>query len=592
MTKLHNFYTDFIKILESINWLGGEIKQGKNTVSKNINSDTPHSALDFVGNRDLFFDPYDYNSSTNFPNYSADEIIDLYHEVVKKMCEPQEGLLLFYNTGDTYADFNAQKNMIDLFTRRSDEKTRIVDVLKKMVLPQVKLPLVDIYLSEFMKAPNATDPRYNFLYFIRRFPIVNYLFLDHIKKTSPKNIIKLINEHGLERSSPPSVQSLIPISNTVSNVKSLTDQSDDLGKPEDSRKTPGNQYFFVNNRFFRSGYFLKAIQKAYENLSAEGTIPTFFIYFETDPHKIDVNIHPAKTEVKFEDDSLIFEILQSAVKEAIGKKVLSPSIDFDLGGLLDVPTVKKGEYIPPPKIDYDPLFNPFNENYDFDRKPVTHIEYKSKIDGENYHNILFRDSGLSQKPILQLSKKYIVTTIKSGLLVIDIKRAQERILYERYLTYINNHNSIVQQNLFPKTAQLSEHSYSFLSESADKIARLGFKITFNGNDRNKPAGESREITIEGLPSGFTDDIDMLPEIIDKLISDLSEIGDLFDENLREQISATLATAATSGRPVNLNTLEAQLLIDSLYACKDPSISPSGKSCMQIIPVTELDSRFN
>lgn len=363
-------------------------------------------------------------------------------------------------------------------------------------------------------------------------------------------------------------------------------------KPEDSRKTPGNQYFFVNNRFFRSGYFLKAIQKAYENLSAEGTIPTFFIYFETDPHKIDVNIHPAKTEVKFEDDSLIFEILQSAVKEAIGKKVLSPSIDFDLGGLLDVPTVKKGEYIPPPKIDYDPLFNPFNENYDFDIKPVTHIEYKSKIDGENYHNILFRDSGLSQKPILQLSKKYIVTTIKSGLLVIDIKRAQERILYERYLTYINNHNSIVQQNLFPKTAQLSEHSYSFLIESADKIARLGFKITFNGNDRNKPAGESREITIEGLPSGFTDDIDMLPEIIDKLISDLSEIGDLFDENLREQISATLATAATSGRPVNLNTLEAQLLIDSLYACKDPSISPSGKSCMQIIPVTELDSRFN
>lgn len=229
MTKLHNFYTDFIKILESINWLGGEIKQGKNTVSKNINSDTPHSALDFVGNRDLFFDPYDYNSSTNFPNYSADEIIDLYHEVVKKMCEPQEGLLLFYNTGDTYADFNAQKNMIDLFTRRSDEKTRIVDVLKKMVLPQVKLPLVDIYLSEFMKTPNATDPRYNFLYFIRRFPIVNYLFLDHIKKTSPKNIIKLINEHGLERSSPPSVQSLIPISNTVFNVESPADQSDDLG---------------------------------------------------------------------------------------------------------------------------------------------------------------------------------------------------------------------------------------------------------------------------------------------------------------------------------------------------------------------------
>lgn len=362
-------------------------------------------------------------------------------------------------------------------------------------------------------------------------------------------------------------------------------------KPEDARKTPGNQYFFVNNRFFRSSYFQKAIQKAYENLIAEGTIPTFFIYFETDPQKIDVNIHPSKTEVKFEDDSIIFEILHSAVKEAIGKKALNPSIDFDLGGLLDVPSVRKGEYIPPPKIDYDPLFNPFKENYDFDSQTVTHVEYKSKIDGENYHNILFRDSGISQKPIVQLSKKYIVTTIKSGLLVIDIKRAQERILYERYLTFINENKAIIQQNLFPKTAVLSERSYSFLKEAAHKISQLGFNFTFNKTRGNSDEA-SREITIVGLPSGFTDDIDMLPEILDNLIWELSEIGNLSDESLKGQISATLAKAGSSGRPVNLNTLEAQLLIDSLYACKDPSVSPFGKACMLIIPVTELDSRFN
>ncbi len=375
------------------------------------------------------------------------------------------------------------------------------------------------------------------------------------------------------------------IETSVINIKGY------ICKPEDARKTPGNQYFFVNNRFFRSGYFQKAIQKAYENIIPEGTIPTFFIYFETDPQKIDVNIHPAKTEVKFEEDSLIFEFLLSAVKEAIGKKAMNPSIDFDLGGLLDVPAVKKGEYIHPPKIDYDPLFNPFKENLDFDFQTVSHIEYKSKIDGENYQNILFRDSGISQKPIVQLSKKYVVTTIKSGLLIIDIKRAQERILYERYLSFITKNTAIVQQNLFPKTAELSEHSYSFLKEAYDKIIHLGFNISFTKSSTNSE-DVSREITIMGLPSGFTDDIDMLPEIIDNLIWELSEIGNLSDENLKENISAALARAGAAGRPVNLNTLEAQLLIDSLYACKDPSVSPSGKSCMLILPVTELDGRFN
>lgn len=228
MTKLHNFYTDFIKTLESINWIGGEIKPGKHTVSKHINSDTPHSALDFVGNRDLFFDPYDYNSSTNFPNFSPDEIIDIYHEVIKKMCETQEGLLLFYNTGDTYADYAAQENMIELFTRQENDKIRIVDVLKKMVLPEVKLSLVDIYLSEFMKAPNSSDQKYNFLYFIRRFPLVKNLFLDHVMKTSPKYIVELINDFGLEKPSPANIQSLLPSTNTVINIKSLSDELKEL----------------------------------------------------------------------------------------------------------------------------------------------------------------------------------------------------------------------------------------------------------------------------------------------------------------------------------------------------------------------------
>ena len=389
------------------------------------------------------------------------------------------------------------------------------------------------------------------------------------------------------------------IETSVVNIKGY------ITKPEDARKTNASQYFFVNNRFFRSPYFQKAVQKAYENLIAEDTSPGFFIYFDSDPKKIDVNIHPAKTEVKFEDDSIIFEILQSAIKEAIGKKAIAPSIDFDLGGLLDVPVVKKGEIISPPKIDIDPFFNPFESdkaifgsgkmprNDSFDLEPTEHIRYKSRIDGENYDSILFRDSGIAQKPILQLSKKYIISTIKSGLLVIDIRRAQERILYERYLNFIATNSSIVQQNLFPKSTELSETAYSFLKEHQESIRKLGFNFKFENEDRKKDKETpKREITLLGLPSGFTDDIDMLPEILDNLISELSDIGTISDESYRERVAVTLAKAGASGRPVNISTLEAQLLIDSLYACKDPSVSPEGKVCMQIIPVTDIEGRFN
>lgn len=355
-------------------------------------------------------------------------------------------------------------------------------------------------------------------------------------------------------------------------------------KPEDAKKTAGNQFFFVNNRFFRSPYFQKAVLKAYENLIQEGTIPSFFIFFETDPSKIDVNIHPAKTEVKFEDEPIIFDILYSAIREAIGKKIMVPSIDFDLGGLLDVPVIKREEMPPPPKVDIDPFYNPFNDDFDsmFAIKNSSHLEYKSKIDGENYDNILFRDSGLAQKPILQLSKKYIISTIKSGLLVIDIQRARERILFERYLNFISSGAPVVQQNLFPKEASLSETSLSFLKEHEADIRRLGFNFNFEGSG----------IVVTGLPSGFTDDIDMLPNILDELIAELKETGNITNESMRESVAATLAKAAAGGRPVNISTLEAQLLIDSLYACKDPSVSPYGSRCMLIIPATELESRLN
>ncbi|MDD4492082.1 MAG: DNA mismatch repair endonuclease MutL [Bacteroidales bacterium] len=353
-----------------------------------------------------------------------------------------------------------------------------------------------------------------------------------------------------------------------------------IGKPEDSRKTPGNQYFFVNGRFFRSPYFQKAILKAYENLIQEGTIPSFFIFFEVDQERIDVNIHPSKTEVKFEDDYAIFDILQSAARESLGKNSFMPSIDFDQEGAPEIPKVKAGYYVPPPKIDYDPLFNPFDNDLEnrFERRSPN---YSSVSSAPGSSGPLFNDGAVIPKPILHLAGRYIVTTLKSGLLVIDIRRAQERILYERYMNSICNEYASIQQTLFPKELILSEGQKSVVNESRAQILQLGFDIR----------EEDGKYRLCGIPEGFSDDIENIEQITDSLLDKLLEGGQDFGPHIKEQVALTLSKAGSGGILPGLNNLEAQALVDALFACKEPSISPSGKVCMAVLSLNELDNRL-
>jgi len=353
-----------------------------------------------------------------------------------------------------------------------------------------------------------------------------------------------------------------------------------IGKPEDSRKTPGNQYFFVNGRFFRSPYFQKAILKAYENLIQDGTIPSFFIFFEVDQERIDVNIHPSKTEVKFEDDYAIFDILQSAARESLGKNSFMPSIDFDQEGAPEIPKVKAGYYVPPPKIDYDPLFNPFDNDLEnrFERRSPNY-SFVSSAPGSS--GPLFNDGAVIPKPILHLAGRYIVTTLKSGLLVIDIRRAQERILYERYMNSICNEYASIQQTLFPKELILSEGQKSVVNESRAQILQLGFDIR----------EEDGKYRLCGIPEGFSDDIDNIEQITDSLLEKLLEGGQDFGPHIKEQVALTLSKAGSGGILSGLNNLEAQALVDALFACKEPSISPSGKVCMAVLSLNELDNRL-
>ena len=343
------------------------------------------------------------------------------------------------------------------------------------------------------------------------------------------------------------------------------------GKPEDSKKTPGNQYFFVNNRYFRSPYFQKAVVKAYENLIKEETIPSFFIFLEIDPERIDVNIHPSKTEVKFEDEFAIYDMLHAVVRESLGRNSLMPSIDFDTEGAPEIPAVNYNYYAPPPKINFDPLFNPFEETFQYKR------ELMEPFVGE---------TARLQRPTVQVAGRYIITAIKSGLLIINIKRARERIFYEKYLDSLNNFSTISIRTLFPKSIELDENTYNIILENAGILQSLGFDI------RPKEDGSPRNVVeVMGLPENISDSTDDLLALIDQLVYDLTELGNSQLEDARQKYAATLALSAALCGKDSMNNQQAQLLIDTLFACREPSFTPSGKPCSTIITLEEIDKRF-
>lgn len=352
-----------------------------------------------------------------------------------------------------------------------------------------------------------------------------------------------------------------------------------IGKPEDARKTLGNQFFFVNGRYFRSPYFHKAVCKPYDKLIPDGYTPTYFLFLETPFDKVDVNIHPAKTEVKFEDESMIFEILMACIREALGKNSFIPSIDFDTEGAVEIPSMShkydREGYIAPPKLDYDPLFNPFRESA-FENAPKEPI-----IDRSEQYGILYEEqSAAVQNKILVIQKKYIVTPVKSGLLVINIRRANERILYERYLESVVEQQPITQQSLFPQTIKLSHEEYLIMIDSLSLTEKLGFDIRDFGND---------SVIVYGLPDGFSADDEAVKIAVDALIASLKEDEYLSDN--KPEIAANLAKSAAAGDKKALNQEEAQILVDQLFACRESSTAPDGRKCMSIITIEELEKRL-
>ena len=344
-----------------------------------------------------------------------------------------------------------------------------------------------------------------------------------------------------------------------------------IGKPEDARKSAGNQFFFINGRYFKSAYFQRAVLNAYEHLIPEKTWPSWCIFMEVNQEEVDVNIHPAKTEVKIENEQMIFQIVQAAVKESLGKNALGPSIDFDTEGMPSIPPLQRGLFAPPPKIDFDPLFNPFHEH----RQPVL-------FDQEPEFFSPAQQQQAVQPHILLFKEKYLLTTVKSGLLIIHIQRAYQRIRYDHYLNLVINNGQECQQTLFPQEHILDPTAVLALQEAGAHLMQMGFDI--------RPTGKER-VTVYGLPVGYSTENEDVAAMLDLLVFQLNEHPAELKQESAQCIARSLSVAESRTVAKIFKFDEATQFIDKLFASSQPALSPLGKSCMQIFPTDELDKLF-
>ena len=394
-----------------------------------------------------------------------------------------------------------------------------------------------------------------------------------------------------------------------------------VGRPEAARKGLGNQYFFVNGRYFRSPYLHKAVMKAYENLIPEGVTPSYFIYLDVDPHSIDVNIHPTKTEIKFEDDSVIFQILYACIKESLGKNSFGDSIDFDREGVPDIPAFGRNfsEFRPldEPQALGDPTFNPFdNDGFPseapaFDnsfvpgvaggtgssssahvRLPKNDMDWgvaesgfsqsHSFIEKRDDYGKLFEDRFISGKPVSLLHGKYILTPAKSGLMMVNVQRAMERILFDRFLSSLSMNAHVTQTALFPVTVQVGMDNIYLFAEHSQMLSGLGFDIAPFGTDT---------IVVNGVPEGYGADAAKVHDMVGEMIRILSEDHGSLPELMTANMASKFASLGARSCDSLTNPAEAQRLIDSLFACENPEYTSQGRRIVSIMPMEEIDRKF-
>lgn len=373
-----------------------------------------------------------------------------------------------------------------------------------------------------------------------------------------------------------------------------------VGKPETARKKNANQFFFVNGRYMRHPYFHKAVLEAYAHLIPEGEQIPYFLYFEVDPGNIDVNIHPTKTEIKFENDSAIWQILVAAIKDSLGKFNAVPMIDFDVEGRPDIPTFEfhAGADVHAPRVQINDNYNPFHSSESKSQKqtPVDWEQLYANIQKTpptaDYHieeqpdkmQDLFSDEASGGMEMsnchFQYRGQYILTPVQTGLMMVDQHRAHVRILYERFYKQMEGQKASSQGLLFPEMLQLSPSDAILFQDMTDELRSLGFDIESLGGG---------SFSVNGVPTDLkgANPVSVLTQMVETVKE--KETG--IENELQHRIALVMArnTSIVAGQV--LSNQEMESLLAELFQCQNPNLTPTGKVIVSVLEQAQIDKLF-
>jgi DNA mismatch repair protein MutL len=380
-----------------------------------------------------------------------------------------------------------------------------------------------------------------------------------------------------------------------------------VSKPEFAKKSRNEQFFFVNDRFIKSGYLHHAIMAAYDGILRDGAQPSYFLYLTVPPNSIDINIHPTKTEIKFDDEHALYAILRASIKHSLGQFNIAPVLDFDRDATLDTPYSFKDAKAEIPSIQIDSNFNPFATNQPSKSfqtgssykkpEPTAHWESlyvgleqptdfvsKDKFDFEEeiVTGSLFNDEEVekSVQNTYQIHKKYIVSPIKSGMVIIDQQRAHQRVLYEQFLTNMTVQQASSQQLLFPLELFFSVTEMDLIEDLKVSLANTGFIF------ENKT---TEHVVISGIPVNVAES--EVSILLEQLISDLQDgiPENSFSQN--DSIAKSMAKSLAVRTGTTLTIKEQEQIVNGLFACKDPNVSPFQKPTFITMRVEDIDKKF-
>ncbi len=424
-------------------------------------------------------------------------------------------------------------------------------------------------------------------------------------------------------------EKLVPVQETTE----IVEVHGFVAKPEFAKKSRGEQFFFVNDRFIKSGYLHHAVTAAFEGLLKDGTHPSYFLYLTLPPNSIDINIHPTKTEIKFDDEQALYAILRATIKHSLGQFNVSPVLDFQKDGDLEVPYSYEGTKSNEPTVAIDTFFNPFESmksasnlagqmgssfnpfesvkpktsgssfqsNLSFqdrkhksggwetlyegisDAKEIILTSANHQFDEEVITGSLFDDDAsqpTNHQQSYQFQKKYIISPIKSGMIIIDQRRAHQRILYEHYMRSFTVKQNASQQLLFPLSLYYGVYEMELLKNLQDELIQMGFLFDEISNEK---------IVILGIPVSITES--EVSIVLEDLLNDLQDDTPTNVDVLHDRIAKSLAQSLAVKTGTYLSDKEQENIVNSLFGCEDPQTSPFGKTTFITMKVEDIDKKF-